>query len=117
MTKIAFVADPPLEDAPERVFNAAMRSANLDRDHYLITRLHDRLNEELENANPNLIVPLGSAALAAFTGYSNISTFRGAVHTAIHIRPGAKLLPTFHPEAIQKNWKFLPIVVGDFIKA
>lgn len=130
----------PLVGPAGRTFNAMLRSGNMDRADYLITNVFDqkapdnnvqpwlrdegrmaesaaRLNEELSRAKPNLVIPLGGTALFAFTGYSNISTFRGAIHKADRIVPGTKLLPTFHPSAVQRDWRLLPIVVGDFIKA
>lgn len=36
---------------------------------------------------------------------------------AQYIIPGAKLVPTYHPAHIMRQWKFFHIVVGDFIKA
>lgn len=149
-TKIAFVGEAPSDEeivtrkpfsGPSgRVFNQMLRSANLDRDEYLITNLYDqqpednnvalfradkdrtadalaRLGEELARAKPNVIVPLGATALWAFTGYSSIAPFRGAQTPATAVVPGAKLVPTFHPAMVLRQWKYLPVVVGDFIKA
>lgn len=121
-------------------FNPILRAAGIDRDSCLITWLFDddldpeeyskRLNDpterervmtkiakELEQFPPNCIVPLGAIVLEAFTGHSKIATFRGSVSMATAIRPGAKLLPTYHPEDVQKQWKFLSIATGDFVKA
>lgn len=151
-TKIAFVGEAPSDEElikgqplvgpAGRVFNAMMRSANLDRDEYFITNVFDekapdndldaagwfkdqpridaafaRLNEELARAKPNVIVPLGGTALWAFTGQRNIKNFRGAVTKATQIVPDAKLLPTMHPSFVQRSWHWLSIVVGDFVKA
>lgn len=77
-----------------------------------------RLNEELERVQPNVIVPLGATALWAFTGVgTGISKYRGAATAATRIRVGAKLIPTYHPAYVIRNWQSLSIVVGDFIKA
>lgn len=127
-----------------RVFNAILRQANLDRDDYLLTYVYDqspdnddadpvkagwlkdteltnanlsRLKAELDQAQPNVIVPLGSVAIWAFTGDLGISNYRGSVTKASRLAVGAKLVPTFDPATIQKQWKSLPICVGDFIKA
>ena len=83
-----------------------------DRRHHL-----SRLRDELVAAAPRVIVPLGGTALWAFTGSDQITAARGAVAAAKFILPGAKLLPTFHPMAVQHQWKFFAVVVGDFIKA
>lgn len=125
-----------------RVFNAMLRMANLEREEYLITNVFDeqapdndldkagwfrddvriaenfaRLNEELNATQPTVIVPLGGTALWAFTGNRTIKGFRGSVTAATQLRPGAKLMPTFHPSYIQKNWHMLAIGTGDIIKA
>jgi hypothetical protein len=36
---------------------------------------------------------------------------------ATQLVPGAKLLPTYHPMFVVKQWKWFHVVVGDFIKA
>ncbi len=123
-----------------RVFNVILRSANIDRSTCLVTNLFDekapdndvgpwlrdpsrlaaaseRLAGELARARPNVIVPLGGSALWAFIARMKISDFRGAVTKAARIAPGAKLLPTFHPMAVQHKWTLLSLVVQDFVKA
>ena len=123
-----------------RVFNVIMRSANIDRSECLVTNFFDekapgndvgpwmrdtgrvgeataRLACEMAHARPNVIVPLGGPALWAFTGHMKISDFRGAVMEASRVAPGAKLLPTFHPMAVQHKWTLLSLVVQDFVKA
>lgn len=151
-TRIAFVSDfprheemvlkRPLAGPAGRVFNAALRNADLDRDEFLVTQVFDteapdddavkagwlkdevrvaeslaRLNEELNAAQPTVIVPLGDVPLWAFTGQTAIKNFRGAVTAADRLRPGAKLLPTFHPEAVQRDWRLLVLLVADLRKA
>lgn len=123
-----------------RVFNGAMRSAGLDRKAFHITNVFDeqadeeraldlrrqpelvkanfaRLADEIKKVQPNVIVPMGETALWAFTEHTAITPFRGAVTLATRIAPGAKLLPTFHPSHIQRQWKFLPTLIGDLVKA
>lgn len=137
----------PLVGPSGRTFNAMLRAANLDRDAFHITNLFDqmipgdgdteiaknrsmwlndavrvaenfaRLTEELALARPNVIVPLGGTALWGFLGETGIAKYRGAVSAATRIRPGAKLIPTYHPSAVNRNWPYMPIVVGDFNKA
>lgn len=150
--KIAFVGEAPSDEEIDgeppqpflgpagRVFNAILRSANIDRAECLVTNVFDekapdndctewmadkgrtdaafaRLRGEIEACNPNVIVPLGATALWAFLGTNGIKDYRGAVTKATRVVPGAKILPTFHPAYIIKQWKHLPIAVADFIKA
>ena len=77
----------------------------------------ERLRQELLEANPRVIVPLGGTALWAFTGYNNISAHRGVVHEASMVVPGAKLLPTFHPAYVSRQHKMYIIVAQDIVKA
>lgn len=134
------VGGKPLIGPSGRVFNAILRSANIDREQCLVTNVFDqkapdnevgpwmkdpiRVNEAAERlagefaaAQPTVIVPMGATALWALTGWTQISSFRGAALRATRIVPGAKLLPTFHPAAVMRMWKMLPLVTGDFIKA
>lgn len=76
-----------------------------------------RLRAELEEARPNVIVPLGGTALWAFTGDPGISARRGAVQRADYLVPGAKLVPSFHPAMVIRDWNMFPVMVGDFEKA
>lgn len=76
-----------------------------------------RLKSELEKAQPNVIVPLGGTALWALTGMNNIGALRGTVAEAKLIVPGAKLVPTYHPSFVMKQFKFYTVVVGDLQRA
>lgn len=76
-----------------------------------------RLGEELQKSGANVIVPLGGTALWALTGLASISSQRGATQPATKLVPGVKMVPTFHPSFVQKQWKFYSVVVKDFIKA
>ena len=123
-----------------RVFNAMLRTAGIDRAEVLLTHVFDRqapenkpevwrtnaerrteafdrLASELERARPNVVVPLGPTALWAFTGQTALTPFRGNIVQASRIRPGQKLVPTFHPREVMAQWKFMPVVVQDFVRA
>ena len=76
----------------------------------------ERLERELGEAKPNLVVPVGAKASWALLRNTKISTIRGAI-TSSTLIPGLKLLPTFHPAAILRQWSWRPIVVGDLMKA
>lgn len=75
----------------------------------------DRLRIELQSVAPNIIIAVGNTATWALLGKTNISSIRGVV------TPGAllssKVLPTFHPASVLRNWAQRPIVVADLIKA
>jgi uracil-DNA glycosylase len=76
-----------------------------------------RLKEELEAARPNVVICLGNTALWALAGITAISKLRGSTRLATRLVPGTKLLPTYHPAAVLRQWELRPIVVVDLIKA
>lgn len=76
-----------------------------------------RLQEELRTCGANLLVPLGNTALWALTGRGNIGTVRGAEAQATVLVPGRKILPTYHPAGVLRQWAWRPIVLADLIKA
>ncbi len=75
-----------------------------------------RLREEIAQVKPNLIVALGGTPLWALLGTSGITKLRGAVAES-SLCPGQKILPTFHPAYIQRNWADRLTLVVDLMKA
>ena len=162
--RIAFVGEAPginevergipLVGASGNVFNAMLRTANLERSDFHITNVFDeklpdndiknwcshekndlppigaagylqpqyhhhlsRLRDELADVKPSIIVPLGGTALWAFTGSAEITSQRGAIQPATQMLPGVKLLPTFHPAFVIRQWKYFSVVTADIIRA
>lgn len=77
----------------------------------------ERLAEELDQWNPNLVVALGNTALWALVGVTAISKNRGTTTVSTHTIAGFKVLPTYHPAAIFQQWNLRPVVVIDLMKA
>lgn len=78
-----------------------------------------RLHEELVALDPHVIVALGNVPLWALTGESGISKVRGTLVESTLIggsRP-YKILPTYHPSYVLRQWEERPIVVADLMKA
>lgn len=123
-----------------QVFDALLRTAGLDRSAYYVGNVFDtkcpdndcsewmrdpaiaepalaRLAGELRAVEPNVVVPLGGTALWALTGSTAISQARGAVQAATRTLPGAKLVPTYHPALVMRQWQHFSIVVGDLLRA
>jgi uracil-DNA glycosylase family 4 len=76
----------------------------------------EQLRCELEEHRPNVVIAMGSYALWAMTGMKKISTARGYV-TESALVPGLKVLPTYHPQAINYEWKLFGIDIFDLRKA
>lgn len=73
----------------------------------------ERLRHELRSVRPNLIVALGNTAAWAILGKGAISKIRGTVVDSEF----GKVLPTYHPAAIFRQWDLRPILAADIIKA
>lgn len=75
-----------------------------------------RLRAELETAKPNIVVALGNTASWALLGQTAISKIRGAVAPSTLV-PGLKVLPTYHPAAIIRQWDLRHVTILDLMKA
>lgn len=76
-----------------------------------------RLQHELLTVDPNLVICFGNTALWAMTGKTGIMKLRGATTVSTHTVSGFKLLPTYHPAAIMRQWENRPTVIADLMKA
>ncbi len=76
----------------------------------------DRLGDEILSLDPNLIVCLGNAALWSLTGRTGITKLRGTTITSTHTISGYKLLCTYHPSAVLRQWELRPTTIIDLGK-
>ena len=78
----------------------------------------DRLRKELTELRPNIVIALGNTASWAILGSSGISRIRGTVTLGGRLGyEQQKVLPTFHPAAILRDWSLRPATVLDLAKA
>jgi uracil-DNA glycosylase len=77
----------------------------------------ERLSDELIEVDPNVVVALGNTALWALAGQTTISKSRGSTMLSTHTASGFKVLPTYHPAAVLRQWNLRPICVVDLGKA
>lgn len=77
----------------------------------------ERLGDELSQVNPNIIIALGNTAMWATLGKTAISKFRGTTELSTHTATGFKVLPTYHPAAVVRQWELRPVTVLDLMKA
>lgn len=75
-----------------------------------------RLREELDIARPNVVLALGATASWALLGATNIGQLRGTVHRSVTSTP-YKVVPTWHPAAVMRNYLQRPIAIVDMCKA
>lgn len=108
-------------DDPERQYRelgplAANPLGWMDREH--LPEL-DRLAREIAACDPNIVVALGNTATWALGLGTGINALRGSVHTwrSHHLNRDIKILPTFHPAAVLRQWDLRAIVLADLEKA
>jgi len=77
----------------------------------------DRLAAELISRDPNVVVCLGNTPLWALSGKSGISKVRGTTLLSTLTAVDFKLLPTYHPAAVIRDWSQRPTTIADFMKA
>jgi uracil-DNA glycosylase len=77
----------------------------------------ERLADEIAAVDPNLIVCLGNTPLWALAGTTGISKVRGTTRLSTHTATGYKLLPTYHPAAVLRQWELRPTTLADLTKA
>lgn len=82
----------------------------------------ERLYDEIHRVDPNIIVALGATAAWAFLHSTGIRSIRGATTVTcerVSERLGHqyKLLPTYHPAAVAREWSLRPIVIANLDKA
>ena len=74
-----------------------------------------RLREEINFHPRNLVIALGRTASWAMLGVAGISNIRGTIAKGVFT--DYKILPTYHPAAVLRNWALRPIVLADLMKA
>ncbi len=78
----------------------------------------EELMLEIDTYRPNIIIALGRTALWALTGLSGIKAYRGFIANFTTPRGNkVKILPTYHPQAINYDWSLSYTVVLDLKKA
>lgn len=84
-----------------------------------------RLYSELSGVRPNVTIALGNTASWALLLNTGISKIRGTITaTPFGLRSdnevgmtGLKVLPTYHPAAVLRDWSLRPVTVIDLAKA
>lgn len=77
-----------------------------------IQACHPYLLDEIRTVKPDIVVPLGNAALQATLGIKGIMSKRGALIE----KDGIKYLPTLHPAAILRNQSWEQMFKADMQK-
>lgn len=76
----------------------------------------ERTKALLQSLKPDLVVALGGKALWLLSDDDRIGTFRGTFFPVSWL-PGTQAIATFHPAAVLREYKMLPIAQMDLQKA
>ena len=76
----------------------------------------ERLHEEIAEIEPRVILAFGKTAAWALIGDAGIKTCRGYV-TPYTLNPAIKVLPTWDPDTVRRNYGLRPVFMKDIIKA
>jgi len=111
-----------LTHAEARALDPSYSLSPLASGGYLHPQLYpelDRLRGELEQFQRdggNIAVALGGTAMWALSGSFGVAKSRGVVQRA-SICPGLKMLTTYHPAAVLREWSLRAIAIADLAKA
>lgn len=78
-----------------------------------LTKARMELIDEVKERDPNIVILLGNEAAKTFLGSVSISDVRGSIYE----RYGLKIIPTYHPAYLMRQWGDFPITLFDFKRA
>ena len=115
---------PPGNDIDVFISDAKTTAATLKLTHFkdgqyfndLVAAGLKELAHEIEIVKPTVILALGDTALWALTGLGGITNWRGSV-LPCSLVPGVKVIPTYHPALVLRQWEWRPTVVHDLKRA
>lgn len=76
----------------------------------------ERLYSEIRAVQPNVVLALGNTPLWALCGEDSVSKWRGS-HLVSNAIPALKVIPTYHPAFVLRNYATRAITVQDFRRA
>lgn len=74
------------------------------------------LKQEILSCNPNVIIAVGNCSMWSLTGKWGITDWRGSI-LPCDLVPGYKVLCTYHPAAIMRQWSWRTVLVQDLRRA
>ena len=96
--------------------HSASMAPNLYADPRITEPELQRLYAEIESVSPNIILTLGNTAMWALFGDTGIAKKRGTIIPFIHNGTAYKVLPTYSPSAIIRQWDLRTIAIADCMK-
>lgn len=97
----------------------ALKKKDVTKDHVplrdkmvlpVVARGYEMLQSEIDMVKPNVIIAFGNAAMWALTGNWGVVKWRGSL---LRHSSGAKVIPTYHPAAVLRQWDWRAIALND----
>lgn len=76
----------------------------------------ESLRFEIDQVKPNVIIPVGNTSMWALTGKWGITKWRGSLLRG-DWEGAPKVIPTFHPAAVLRQWDWRAITIRDLRRA
>ena len=120
------LAEAPFQGAAGWLLKRALSAAGVTMEDCYLTNVFNarepahhtdevaRLWHEIKTVQPNVIFALGSTALATLTGEVSIKKHRGFITKTVD---GTKVIPSWHPTSVLRNYSLYPILMLDAVKA
>src|SRR5262249_35007314 len=77
----------------------------------------EMLRKEIQMVSPRVIIALGNTPLWALTGHTGIMDWRGSMLQEDLTSQRVKVVPTYHPAAVLRQWSWCATSVHDLRKA
>lgn len=78
---------------------------------------YELLKKEISLVNPNIIIAVGNSSMWALTGRWGITKWRGSMLYEEATGARHRVIPTYHPAAILRQWDWRAIGVNDLRRA
>lgn len=75
------------------------------------------LAKELQMVKPEVIIALGNTPLWALTGVTGITKWRGSMLHTCEDLGSFKVIPTYHPAAVLREWSWRAVAINDLRRA
>src|SRR5580765_77787 len=116
---LKFTSKPTKEDEKKRAAGVEPRNFVRFRNQLVHPFIEDGfalLKKEIDLVRPQIIITVGNSSMWALTGKWGITKWRGSMLYA-DLAGAPKLIPTYHPAAILRQWDWRAIGVNDLRRA
>ena len=97
---------------PENNFGIYYKDSKRELPNDDLLSAHERIKKLVLGNRPNVVVALGGEALYALTGKKQITKWRGSIIDV----GGVKVIPTYHPAMVMRQYEFRTPSLFDFTK-